>query len=248
MFKAESPDRAVLQKLMDGISNPELLKQSASFPLDRNPDDSSQQSADFLKSLGLAANEDLEFFRDMMEPIESRSRYWQGRADRILKMVLILNKQIGKPVDERQLTAAVYVHDFGMAFIPPELLHKEGVLSDHEISLLRSHVQSSAHLLQHMPKWQQAKEMVLQHHEAVNGSGYPYGLREREICEGAKIIAVADSFDAITHQRAYGAHLKTSVLKAIKDINDCGGRQLSLYWVEVFNQVVEPVITAFNDS
>ena len=207
-----------------------------------------ESNSDYLDEFGLAEDADLAFFRAMMEPVEARSQYWQGRSDRILRMVLILNKLAGKPVDEHDLAVAVYVHDFGMAFIPVELLHKDGVLDDSEILLMRSHVQSSANLLQHMPRWQQAKEIVLQHHEAANGSGYPYGLRDKEICEGAKILAVADTFDAMTHQRAYAAHQKRPILRAIKEINDCSGRQLSPYWVTIFNQAVESVLVAHKNK
>ena len=198
----------------------------------------------FLRELGLGQDRDVAFFRDLMTPIECRSRYWQGRNDRILKMALILNQLGGSPVAEKQMAVAVYAHDFGMAFMPLELLHKEATLSNDEIQLLRSHVQSGAHLLQNMQSWQGAKEIVLQHHEAVNGSGYPYGLREKEICEGAKILSIADTFDAMTHQRAYMAHQKRPIIRAVKEINDCSGKQLSSHWVEVFNQAVQPVLLA----
>jgi len=214
-----------------------VAEKPADQPLDLRPDSGYER-------LGLTLTEDLIFFRELMVPVESRSTYWAGRGDRILKLSLIINNQAGRPVDPEQLAAAVYTHDFGMAFMPLELLHKDVALNNSEILLLRSHVQSSAHLLAHMAKWQEAKEIVLQHHEAVNGSGYPYGLREKEICDGAKILAIADSFDAITHQRAYTNHQRRPILRAIKEINECAGKQLSPQWVEVFNQVVEPVIFA----
>ncbi len=199
---------------------------------------------DVSSAVDLQMDDDLQFFRDLMVPVELRSQFWAGRGDRILKMSLILNQLANDPVDERQLAAAVYVHDFGMAFMPLDLLHKDGTLSNSEILLLRSHVQSSAHLLQNMLQWQTAREIVLQHHEAANGSGYPYGLREKEICDGAKILAVADTFDALTHQRAYSTHQKRPIIRAVKEINDYAGKQLSPYWVEIFNQAVQPILLA----
>lgn len=205
---------------------------------------SRQQRLDELVDFDIAGEEDLDFFRQLIVPIEERSRYWAERCDRILRMALILNQLGGKPVDEKQLAAAVYVHDFGMAFMPMELLHKQSVLSNDEIQLLRSHVQISAHLLQHMPRWAAAREIVLQHHEAANGTGYPFGLREKEICAGAKILAIADTFDAMTHSRAYSSHQKRPIIRAVKEINDLSGRQLATSWVEVFNQAVQPVLLA----
>jgi HD-GYP domain-containing protein (c-di-GMP phosphodiesterase class II) len=197
---------------------------------------------DYLDHLGLSNNTDLRFFRDLIEPIEERYTHWQGRNDRILKMALILNELGGNPVDPRQLAAAVYAHDFGMAFMPLELLHKAKTLTDSEILLLRSHVQSSACLLQHMEHWQPARQIVLQHHEAANGSGYPCGLREKEINEGAKILAIADTFDALTHSRAYSSRQKRPIIRAVKEVNDSSGVQLSGHWVDIFNQAVQPVL------
>lgn len=224
-----------------------LLDPSVAVPREENNPANSRLRADsFLQDHGLELDKDVQFFRDIMEPIESRSKYWNGRGDRILKMALLLNKLGGSPLDTKQLAVAVYVHDFGMAFMPIDLLHKEDRLTENEIVLLRSHAQSSSQLLQHMRRWGPAKEMILQHHEAANGSGYPYGLVEEEICDGAKIIAVADTFDALTHQRAYISHQKRPIIRAAGVINACAGQQLSQYWVNIFNQAVEPVFASRN--
>lgn len=192
----------------------------------------------------LVEDEDIAFFRNLNVPVEERSRFWAGRADRILRLVLALNQQAGAPVDPQQLAVAVYVHDFGMAFVPLPVLHKQSVLSDDEILLVRAHVQASANLLQSMPRWAPARDMVMQHHESVDGSGYPFGLREREICEGAKLIALADTFEALTHARAHLTHQKRPILRAVKEINGLAGRQLSAHWVDVFNKTLQPVLLA----
>ena len=213
-----------------------------------NADTSRLNTDAFLQSVNLEDKNDLSFFRDLMVPVEARSQFWAGRCDRILKLALMLNNFAGQPVDEMSLAVAVYAHDFGMSFMPVELLHKEGVLTDGEILLLRSHVQNSAQLLNNMPRWYQAKEMVLQHHEAADGSGYPCGLREEQICDGAKIIAIADTFDALTHQRAYSTHQKRPIIRAVKEINDCSGKQLSPYWVGIFNQVVNNIFAAHQNN
>lgn len=229
------------QKIADIIR---LLDPSVEITEAESADNARLLVDDFLSNLGLSQDEDVEFFRNIMDPVEQRSQYWRGRSDRILKMAFILNQLGGSPVDEKQLAVAVYAHDFGMAFMPLELLHKNSILSNSEILLLRSHVTNSAQLLQFMEYWQPAREIVLQHHEAANGSGYPYGLREKEICDGAKILAIADTFDALTHQRAYSAHQKRPVIRAVTELNDCAGKQLSKHWVEIFNQAVQPVLFA----
>lgn len=231
----------VLQEEMAAVIR--VLDPSVSVANNRGFDESRVYQDDYLTELGLDRDHDLDFFRDLMEPIEKRSEFWQGRGDRILKMSLALNKQGGHAVDERQLAAAVYVHDFGMAFMPLELLHKKHRLDNTEVALLQSHIQSSAHLLQNMEQWKTAREIVLQHHEAANGTGYPYGLRDNDICDGAKILSIADTFEALTHQRAYATHQKRPIIRAVKEINDCSGKQLSEHWVELFNQVVQSILS-----
>jgi hypothetical protein len=64
------------------------------------------------------------FFWELMKPIEKRSKYWEGRGDRIAKLAGYINKIAGAPIDESQLAVACYMHDFGMAFMPITLLHK----------------------------------------------------------------------------------------------------------------------------
>ena len=78
------------------------------------------------KSTSNEAREDLVFFRELMKPIEKRSIHWEGRGDRIAKLAGYINKIAGSPIDEVQLAVACYMHDFGMAFMPISVLHKQG--------------------------------------------------------------------------------------------------------------------------
>ena len=92
------------------------------------------------------------------------------------------------PIDEDQLAVACYMHDFGMAFMPIEILHKNGRMTESEFNLMRSHVYKSARLLEHLEHWNEARKIVMQHHERMDGSGYPLGLKEVDICDGAKLL------------------------------------------------------------
>jgi len=181
---------------------------------------------------------DLRFFRELMASVETRSRYWHDRADRQLKMALLLNRFAGDVVDQRQLTAACYIHDFGMGFMPLELLHQTTPLSAAQKKLIESHVYCSAKLLENMAEWQAAKMMILQHHEQPNGGGYPLGLSDNEICDGAKILAIVDTFDALTHERANEQHTKRPIRRAVAEIERLAGNQLSTFWVTVFKQAM----------
>lgn len=195
------------------------------------------------KSITNEEREDLVFFRELMKPIEKRSRYWEGRGDRIAKLAGYINKIAGSPIKEVQLAVACYMHDFGMAFMPVAVLHKQEKLADAEFNLMRSHVYKSARLLENLNQWNEARKIVMQHHERIDGSGYPLGLKDEDICEGAKLLAILDTFDAITHARAHQSHLQRPKKKAVIEINQIAQGQFSKKWMQAFNTGMAALLT-----
>ena len=188
------------------------------------------------KDISSEKKQDILFFRDLMQTIEHRSNYWSGRGDRIAKLAMYINDVAKNPIDEDQLAVASYVHDFGMAFMPLKLLHKGDALSDIEFNLMRSHVYKSARLLEHLDQWDMARKIVMQHHERTDGTGYPLGLKEDYICEGAKLLAIVDTYDAMTHPRAHNEDSVLSKKEAVIEINRSAKGQFSMKWVRHFNQ------------
>lgn len=186
---------------------------------------------------------DILFFRDLMQTIEHRSNYWAGRGDRIAKLALYINELAGSPIEEDQLAVACYVHDFGMAFMPLKLLHKSEPLSDNEFNLMRSHVYKSSRLLEHLDQWDLARKIVMQHHERADGTGYPLGLKESDICDGAKLLAILDTYDAMTHSRAHNKENQLSKKQAVIQINRTAKGQFSMKWVRLFNQAMTGLLT-----
>ncbi|WP_414828374.1 HD domain-containing phosphohydrolase [Alteromonas sp. H39] len=186
---------------------------------------------------------DILFFRDLMQTIEHRSNYWAGRGDRIAKLALHINEIAGSPIEEDQLAVACYVHDFGMAFMPLKLLHKSGALTDIEFNLMRSHVYKSSRLLEHLDQWDLARKIVMQHHERADGTGYPLGLKEDDICDGAKLLAILDTYDAMTHSRAHNKENQLSKKQAVIQINRSAKGQFSMKWVRLFNQAMTGLLT-----
>lgn len=195
------------------------------------------------KHLSEEKHSDILFFRELMKPIEQRSKFWQGRGDRIAKLAAYVNKVAGSPIDEEQLAVACYMHDFGMAFMPVEILHKQGPMTDTEFNLLRSHVYKSARLLEHLSHWNEARKIVMQHHERMDGTGYPLGIKEDDICEGAKLLGILDTFDAITHNRAHSDHVVHPKKRAVIEINRIKEGQLSKPWLQQFNQAMASLLT-----
>lgn len=182
-------------------------------------------------------NDDLAFFASLVHFVEGRSLSPQGRTERILAMANEINTAAKQPVDPRQLSAAVYLHDIGMAFLPADLLKKQGTLTVEDLAILRSHAALGAQLLGQLGIWSEASQMVEQHHERYDGGGYPCGLGQNAICHGAKIIAIADTFEAMSHARADGRE-KRPMLRVVAEVNAHSGGQFDPIWVEIFNRVI----------
>ncbi|WP_100644527.1 HD domain-containing phosphohydrolase [Alteromonas facilis] len=195
------------------------------------------------KDLSTEKQQDILFFRDLMKAIERRSDYWEGRGDRIAKLASYVNQSSGNQIDPEQLAVACYVHDFGMAFMPLKLLHKTEKYSDIEFNLMRSHVYKSSRLLEHLELWDGARKIVMQHHERVDGSGYPLGIKEADMCDGAKLLAILDTYDAMTHSRAHNGTDHLSKKEAVIEINRQAKGQFSVKWLRIFNQAMTALLT-----
>lgn len=185
-------------------------------------------------------NTDLHFFRGLAQQYEARSPLFHGRSERQLQMALETNEIAGRPVDPLQLEAAVYMHDIGMLFLPEPLWLKAGKMTDEERMLLKGHPGYGAGLLERMEGWQAAAEMVLQHHEMPDGRGYPFGLKGEHIGDGAKILAIIDTFEAVTLKHSKHGD-ERSLVRAIAEINACDN-QFAPEWIASFNTVVRRMV------
>jgi len=122
-----------------------------------------------------------------------------------------------------QLTrVAGMLHDLGMIGIPDDILHKPGPLRDDEWEVMRRHPDIGADTIRWDPAFAAVAPLVQHHHERWDGSGYPAGLRGDVVPIGARIIAVAESFDTITNKRIYRAH-PLSREEALRDIGEHSG-------------------------
>ena len=181
---------------------------------------------------------DLLFLYNMAQACEQRVGYWQGRTDRVVKLALALNEAGGSPVDADALAASLLTHDIAMAFLPATLLTQQSKLDDHQVKLMRQHVQVSAHLMRSMFDSHSAGTMLMQHQELLNGQGYPKGLNGDQICTGAKIIAIVHTFEAITHGHTSVSHHKRPLMRALLEISNKAEVDFDKQWVEIFMKVV----------
>ncbi|AFV00942.1 HD domain-containing phosphohydrolase [Simiduia agarivorans] len=193
-----------------------------------------------LQQFKIDTHADLNFMESLLAAVDQRSPYWHGRTRRIALLALAMNKHAGQPVDPTQLLAAVYMHDFAMAFLPLSLLHKPERYTAHERQQLEEHTRAGSALLNSLGHWSDAARMVLEHHERANGEGYPMGLTDEHTCEGAKILAIVDTFDACINSRAHVNLPQRPLIRAILEINRHAGSLFNQHWVDTFNDVVRP--------
>jgi putative nucleotidyltransferase with HDIG domain len=146
--------------------------------------------ADTLQALGAA--------------IDLRDSETAGHSERVCGYSLAIARPMGWS-DKLlgSLTRGAYLHDIGKLGVPDSILLKPGPLTPDERALMQQHVQIGFELVRGIPFLADAAEIILTHHERHDGSGYPRGLKAEEILLGARIFAVADSFDAITSDRPY---------------------------------------------
>ena len=185
---------------------------------------------------------DLQLFRGLAMQLEARSPLFRGRTARLQRLALDTNQQAGTPVDPVQLEAAVYMHDIGMMFLPESVWLKVEKLNDEDRRQLREHPATAANLLRRIPGWAAAAEIIAQHHEMPDGGGYPDALKSPQICAGAKILAIADAFEAVTLKHKHRGQSR-SLVRAIAEINACDN-QFAPDWILHFNAVIRRTIEA----
>ena len=144
---------------------------------------------------------------------------------RIVRMAKETARMLGCAEEEVHLVRlAALLHDIGKVGVPHEILHKPGPLNDDEWSVMRRHPKIGRHILaQAGGKFELLSHIVVAHHERWDGKGYPYGLSGESIPLGARILAVADSFDAMTSDRPYRKAMSTA--RAREELQRCSGTQ-----------------------
>jgi PAS domain S-box-containing protein/putative nucleotidyltransferase with HDIG domain len=136
--------------------------------------------------------------------VERRDPYTAGHERRVAELAVAVAARMGLDGDELDaLRLAALIHDVGKISVPAEILSKPGRLTVNEFELIKVHAQSGHDVLLSIDFDQPVADMVLQHHERVDGSGYPGGLRGDEILRAARVIAVADVYEAMTSHRPY---------------------------------------------
>jgi PAS domain S-box-containing protein len=150
--------------------------------------------------------------------VESRDPYTQGHQERVTEISRLIGREMGLPAtDIDAIEMAALVHDVGKLAVPAELLNKPGRLSEIELRLIKVHSEQGHAILRDIEFGSPVAEIVLQHHERMDGSGYPQGLSGEAIMPASRILAVADVVEAMASHRPYRPAL--GLAPAIEEIS-----------------------------
>ena len=160
-----------------------------------------------------------------MQSLDARDRYMASHSIRVSELAGLLGEHLGLGDREVELLrTAGSLHDLGMIGVRDDVLNKAGSLNDEEWELMRRHPDIGADMVAQHPALAEVAPLVRHHHESWDGTGYPAGLKGDVIPFGARILAVADSFDAITSARIFIRSVMTPI-EAVDDISRRAGHR-----------------------
>ncbi len=183
------------------------------------------------------ARNGVEEMGEIARSVEEKDAATEGHCDRLGRLAIRTGEQLNLDAQSLiDLSYAAYLHDIGKVKVPDSILGKEEPLTDEEWEEMKRHPDYGAEMLREKDFLGGAAEIVRAHHERYDGSGYPRGLKGQDIPIGARIIAVVDTYDAITSARPYQkAQVKE---EAVGELKRGAGTQFDPTVVEAFLEIV----------
>jgi HD-GYP domain-containing protein (c-di-GMP phosphodiesterase class II) len=189
----------------------------------------SEELEQFVEDLRRAADENRNLFMGSIQmlagAVDEKDPYTRGHSDRVTKYSMLIATEMGMdPTFLEILRISAQLHDVGKIGIEDRILKKPGALTPEEFEIMKTHTTKGANILRPVPQLREMLPGIELHHEALNGRGYPYGLKGDQIPLLARIIAVGDTFDALTTNRPYQkAH---DTIEAMRIIQNLSGQRL----------------------
>lgn len=181
-----------------------------------------------------------ELVDSVVSVLDARDPYTFEHSERVALFSDLISNALKLPKEDVELIHyASHLHDVGKVGIPDQILNKHGTLTAEEFLLMKSHSRIGFNIVQKMGVLIDISPIVLHHHERWDGDGYPDGLKGLDIPLGSRIIALADSFDAMTSNRTYRKRL--SVNEAFKEIESYSGTQFCPDVVKAFLSIKKEI-------
>ncbi|MET9374633.1 HD domain-containing phosphohydrolase [Streptomyces sp. NPDC002992] len=160
--------------------------------------------------------------RALVQAVDIKDRYTRGHSERVGAASVLIARELGMAEERLEiLRFAGILHDVGKLGVPTRVLRKDGPLTPEERRIIELHPEYGHEMVRGIGFLGEARAAILHHHEKMDGSGYPYGLRGGQIPEFARVVAVADAFDAMTSTRSYSR--ARPVATAVAELERCAG-------------------------
>ncbi|MFE0581343.1 HD-GYP domain-containing protein [Streptomyces sp. NPDC058874] len=189
--------------------------------------------------------------RALVRAVDIKDRYTRGHSERVGQAATMIARELGMVGDRLEMVRiAGILHDVGKLGVPTRLLRKDGPLTPQERRIIELHPEYGHEMVRGIGFLGEARSAILHHHERVDGTGYPYGLTGEQIPELARVVAVADAFDAMTSTRSYSR--ARPVPTALAELERCAGAQFDPAMVRALTAAIgrhgwHPVVTSDDD-
>jgi len=173
--------------------------------------------------------------------VDAKDHYTYGHSKKVSQYAVAIAEALNLSPDKvSTVRAAGLLHDIGKIAVPDQILNKAGPLTEEEFEPIRAHPELGMEILKHVIDLVNCLPAILHHHEQFDGSGYPRGLKGDDIPLEARILAIADVYDAITSIRPYRNQLTSQ--EALTELRRCAGTQFDPELVKIFCQAIEPLL------
>ena len=180
----------------------------------------------------------MNIIRSLSYAIDAKDRYTRGHSQRVAEYSLAIAKRMGKSEEEQEIIYyAGLLHDVGKIRVPEAVINKPGKLTDEEFDQIRIHPVSGYHILRDIHKDERIGYGAKYHHERYDGTGYPNGLTGENIPEIARIIGVADAYDAMASNRSYRSALSQEVVR--QEIQKGKGKQFDPEIADIMLRMID---------
>ncbi|MER6617680.1 HD-GYP domain-containing protein [Streptomyces xantholiticus] len=176
--------------------------------------------------------------RALVQAVDIKDRYTRGHSERVGRASVLIARELSMAEERLEIVRfAGILHDVGKLGVPTRVLRKEGPLTPEERRVIELHPEYGHEMVRGIRFLGEARAAILHHHERMDGSGYPYGLVGTQIPEFARVVAVADAFDAMTSTRSYRRARPVRV--ALEELERCAGTQFDPRMVRALVRALE---------
>jgi len=173
--------------------------------------------------------------------VDAKDHYTYGHSRKVSQYAVAMGQMLNLSSEKiAEIRTAGLLHDIGKIGIPDSILNKDGILDEQEWRQIKTHPEMGVEILRYVADLSNSLPIILNHHEHFDGSGYPAGLKGNAIPFEARLLSIADAFDAMTSLRPY--HNQRTTQEAVDELRRCAGTTFDPELVDLFCQVIETMV------